>query len=298
MLQTIPEDIQKEIISSNSTRCWRDLSIAELDYINAANKGTELSMKKAGPRRLAEKARLVKEQEKRRRSMGKKGDEVRVYPVVPEALEKRTTPVPKPKHGYRYHPTTKVPSVNAQSFESTGKKLGGHNSSESVVELSGQRNSKRTASPSPVGAQIKRPKISTTTNADQNSGIKEYSGHTTPNLAGPDFRYKKPSTALEIISIQEALNISRDDYERYTGYPPVIRTDRTESYGFQLSELQVSLSKQHNLGDSAPVLKQFGKWSGSIDSWRALGAPRGKRNEGTTQNDQDFEGDTLVDMDN
>ena len=53
MLQTFPLDIQRQIFATGSTRCHRDLTPAEIEYIGMeGNKGTAASLKKAGPRRL------------------------------------------------------------------------------------------------------------------------------------------------------------------------------------------------------------------------------------------------------
>lgn len=93
------------------------------------------------------------------------------------------------------------------------------------------------------------------------------------NPAGPDFKFKKPTTPLERLSIIEALDISRADFQRYLGHPPpFITTGREESYAYQLSELQSLFERCYPGGRVAPTLEHWHhKWEGSIDDgWRNL----------------------------
>lgn len=308
MLEMIPKNIQEEIVRTNSTRCFRDFTSGEIAYIDEGNKGTELSMKKAGPRRLPEDIRREKEEQKQQVIKGRKGDGLHVHPVVAEALE-RTTPVAKTQHGSRSNVSAQTASMSPHYPRSKGgqSQSGTHRGFGALgVELSPFGNTKRPASP-PLGKMsFKRPRVVVDGSVNQPEGntysghgpsaTKEHSDQTTTGKPGhgPDFRYKKPSTVHDIIRIQQALNISRDDYERYTGYPPIVRTDRNESYAFQLSELQASLSEQTGLGDSAPVLKRWGKWT-SMESWRAMAASHDGVKGGAKKNVSGLEGDTLVD---
>ncbi|KAL9002744.1 MAG: hypothetical protein Q9188_004344 [Gyalolechia gomerana] len=299
MLEMIPKNIQEEIVRKNSTRCFRDFTQAEIAYIDEGNKGTELSMKKAGPRRLPEDIRREKEEQKQQVIKGRKGDGLQVHPVVAEALE-RTTPVAKTQHGSRSNVSAQTASMSPHYPRAKGGQ------SQLGADPSPLGKAKRPASP-PLGKMsFKRPRVLEDGSVNQPEGntysghgpsaTKEHSDQTTTGKPGhgPDFRYKKPSTVHDIIRIQQALNISREDYERYTGYPPTVRTDRNESYAFQLSELQASLSEQTGLGDSAPVLKQWGKWT-SIEPWRPTAAPQGGVKGGAKKNVSGLEGDTLVD---
>ncbi|KAL9024740.1 MAG: hypothetical protein Q9196_006289 [Gyalolechia fulgens] len=308
MLEMIPQDIQEEIVRTNSTRCFRDFTQAEMAYIGEGNKGTESSMKKAGLRRLPEDIRREKEEQKRLTIKGKKGNGLEIHPVVAEALE-RKTPVPKTPHGSRYNVSAKTSSTSRRFPRTKGGPSQNRTHREpgtSGVEFSPLGNAKRPASSELGTLFCKRPRVVEDESVNQAEGDK-HSGYgqsateedsdenaTGKPRPGPDFRYKKPTTAQEKVGIQEALSISLDDYERYMGYPPPFRTDRTESYAFQLSELQASLSEHTGLGDYAPILKQWGKWS-SMESWRAMATPNRGVNGGAKKKVSGLEGDTLVD---
>ncbi|KAL8771533.1 MAG: hypothetical protein Q9209_002975 [Squamulea sp. 1 TL-2023] len=91
MLQTMPEVIQKLLIRTNSTRGYRDLTDAEMLYVDEANKGTATSRAKAGPRVLDDAARQENEKKQQRRRSKKPRidlNSVTIYEVIPEALRK------------------------------------------------------------------------------------------------------------------------------------------------------------------------------------------------------------------
>ncbi|KAL8771534.1 MAG: hypothetical protein Q9209_002976 [Squamulea sp. 1 TL-2023] len=90
LLQTIPEAIQRAIVQTNSTSCYRDLTDAEMYYIEQGNKGTAASFAKAGHRRLDPQTR-EKNQEKKQTAKAKKMIElgsITIHEVVEEALSK------------------------------------------------------------------------------------------------------------------------------------------------------------------------------------------------------------------
>ncbi|KAI4125882.1 MAG: hypothetical protein LQ338_004026 [Usnochroma carphineum] len=311
MLQTIPEDIQRQIIRTNSTRCWRDLTQEELEYVEAANKGVAENFARAGTRRLDEETRRQREEQKARRTMGKKGEGLKTHPVVEEALQQQPALVPRTMPGNRYHVSIAPPSppikVESDDHENCGFSL-----SDFAVEANDTVNQKRPISPA-ADAPLKRLKFSTDF-ADDNSGNREHSENlvsggdklssTSGASAGADFRYKKPSTALDMFIVQGALSLSRDDYERYVGVPPGY-TSRAEPYAYQLSELQAALAQEFDSEDAVPQLKSWGPVR-SFHDFQALVVDRRKSSGGAAKanelsndpekgpRDMGLEGDTLV----
>ncbi|KAL9601199.1 MAG: hypothetical protein Q9219_002699 [cf. Caloplaca sp. 3 TL-2023] len=315
MLETIPVETQQEIVRTNSTRCWRDLTPAEMEFVDEVNKGTEMNMKKAGGRRLADEVHQARVRQKQLFAKGMIGDQVKTYPVVEEALQKQKGSNQKTVYPIRHYISSMAPPASDSitlSRNHQAKDRECPTSHPSMIRLSNVGTPKRPASLLLTEAAQKRQKIPIVDLLNDRSGSdKRYDnwvvdpnkdsyfqptavkpGHGPP---GADFRYKKPSNVMETISIQEALNVSRDDYERYIGHPPVSKTSRTESYAFQLSELQASFSEELGFGDSTPILKSLEKWSGSIDSWRTLLKPLDKGYKGLLQSDRELEGDTLID---
>ncbi|KAL8684625.1 MAG: hypothetical protein Q9224_006226, partial [Gallowayella concinna] len=91
ILAMIPLEIQKKIVRENSTRCWRDLSDAEVAYVDQGNKGTEISLKKAGPRMLTPEERQKRINMKQKRATNSKkynSQNLTVHPVFEGALTK------------------------------------------------------------------------------------------------------------------------------------------------------------------------------------------------------------------
>ncbi|KAL8641082.1 MAG: hypothetical protein Q9228_002068 [Teloschistes exilis] len=87
MFELIPPHIQREIVRTNSTRCFRDLTLLEFQYIEGTNKGTEKSLNKASTRRLTDlerRDRVAKQQK-----YLKKGS-LTTYPVIPEIMRQRS----------------------------------------------------------------------------------------------------------------------------------------------------------------------------------------------------------------
>ncbi|KAL8994610.1 MAG: hypothetical protein Q9169_005472 [Polycauliona sp. 2 TL-2023] len=94
MLMLMPPDAQRKLIETNSTKHLRDLTTAEIDFVEIGNKGTAESLAKAGPRQLDEASRK-KYLEKKRRSGRFDPASVTTYSIIPEALEDRNEPKQK-----------------------------------------------------------------------------------------------------------------------------------------------------------------------------------------------------------
>ncbi|KAI4085951.1 MAG: hypothetical protein LQ344_007988 [Seirophora lacunosa] len=95
ILQLMPEEIQRTIIQTNGTSCFRDLITQELDYVEAANRGAAENLAKAGTRLLDDETRRERAERKSQRTMGRKGPGVKLHDVIPEALEERPPLVPR-----------------------------------------------------------------------------------------------------------------------------------------------------------------------------------------------------------
>ena len=238
MLETIPTVSQNQILHTGSTHCYRDLKNSEIEYIEAGNKGTENAYKKAGARRLPDEIRQEREELKQQRAKAKGADGIDIYPVTRQLLEKRTSPAARPTRPHRRHVATKAPRTSTlppppRTEENLEK--GEYISSESINELAGPRPSKRAASSFLDDAPSKRTKYWAIDEATDESGVEEHDdegvSEAEANTNGqkltmkprqnlsPDMRQKKPATALECISIQEALNIvssSKPPIPKYT----------------------------------------------------------------------------------
>ncbi|KAL8728050.1 MAG: hypothetical protein Q9166_005650 [cf. Caloplaca sp. 2 TL-2023] len=404
MLEMIPFDIQKRIVDENSTRCFRDLTDAEVAYIDVGNKGTAASLKKAGPRMLTD--------EERQKRLGKKQNQVKnskknldlesllSHPVLEKAISKPglnrirrgdsrqssafTPPAApeKPKDKRERGEDLEQDGFGRFPFETQGHAFGEYDEemprkkrryspAESVDRQSldteqhheystsqyGNNGLTPSTTPSNVGRYIS-PGVSESHNENtyrdrrflpntgQHQGhpimgfenyshnsfadsktlgdLGQHGGHSTPGFignhssnrhnlpqapsichAGPDFRLKAPTTAQEQDLIQEALQISRDDCQDYLGAPPIFTTDRTESYAYQLSQLQNWMNEILEGILSPPVLRSHGFWTGAIDGFRALPTaqgtsrfsgkvPRGGGLSQTLSGMHDWEGETLL----
>ncbi|KAL9014487.1 MAG: hypothetical protein Q9173_000867 [Seirophora scorigena] len=300
ILQIMPQEIQRTILQTNSTRCFRDLTSEELEFVEAANRGTLENLAKAGTRLLDEETRRERAERKAQRKTGKKGAGVKIHEVIPEALEER-------------------PALVSRSWGTAGV--------PSTRQMNASEGRKRSASSMPdASAKRQKPSLLTATDTD---GSKEEHGDVAP-LAGrrssggssrklgprsgppflapaADFRYKRPSTSLEQAIVQMALNLSRDDYERYLGLEAP-STERTASYESQLTELNVALGQQMGCKLRPPELKSWGPVR-SFDQLHALALARCRQKPAqatdTTSQQQhtdgremsglpDMEGDTLV----
>ncbi|KAL8713728.1 MAG: hypothetical protein Q9220_002254 [cf. Caloplaca sp. 1 TL-2023] len=97
-LSLLSPEIQGEIIRTNSTRCVeRDMTRTEVYYIEEGNRGTAISLAKAGARRLNAVAR----QGNRDKSRPKKFEELEVFDVIKEAAAAVEECKYKPKNDIR-----------------------------------------------------------------------------------------------------------------------------------------------------------------------------------------------------
>lgn len=288
LLQLMPQDIQIQVLRTNSTKCFRDLTALELDYVEAANSGAVENLAKAGSRLLDEQTR------QERKEKQKKGhDKVLTHTVVEEARRERPPLVPRPQ-GFRYSMPVSEPSVD---------------------QTNNIDNPKRPGPPVATAPKKRRRKthiIDLTSDAEGDSEVKEHSGYVVSGAqkvsggsdkmdmtvserahSGVDFRYKRPVTFLERLFVQEALDLSRDDFQRYTGMPPTLKTDRTESYAFQLSQLQNAFQQLIGIKNSPPQLKSWGH-VGSFDDFKALAVGR-QSSGGTMRVNQGADADSTTD---
>ncbi|KAL8926706.1 MAG: hypothetical protein Q9208_002780 [Pyrenodesmia sp. 3 TL-2023] len=296
LLELMPQNIQREIIRTNNTKCFRDLTVQELTYVEAANLGAVENLAKAGSRLLDQQTRRQRE-EKRKKDFG-----LQTYTVIDEARQERPPLVPRPQ-GFRYLMPTNAPSATPTNDVDDPK---------------------RSASPVAT-APAKRQKhpeiIDLTIDAEDNDEMEEHSGYTASGVqkvrvgsskidssvsnrvpSGVDFRYKRPVSVADRSIVQEALNLSRDDFASYTGAAPTIKTDRTESYAYQLSQLQDALEQQIGTKYSPPQLKSWGRVS-SFEDFRALTTGHASSGDSVKadsvagEDDMlDFEGPTLVEQ--
>ncbi|KAL8685792.1 MAG: hypothetical protein Q9218_007542 [Villophora microphyllina] len=102
LLELMPEEVQRELLHTGSTRRWRDLSDAEVAYVEEGNKGTVESLKKAGPRRVSIEAReaRLKAIEERASKRGSRGG-IKLHTVIEGAVQKRSKTRYGPKRGMR-----------------------------------------------------------------------------------------------------------------------------------------------------------------------------------------------------
>ncbi|KAL8926123.1 MAG: hypothetical protein Q9172_001910 [Xanthocarpia lactea] len=247
LLQTIPEAVQRAI-------------------------GTPASLAKAAHRLLDNDTRK-KVQEKRETAKSKKMNDlssVTIHEVVEEALSKpgkiparprRSTaspPFPAPGH----------PTVRNERDENMEE----HGVSEMIAvehRLGSRENpySLEETAPRPRNSPFE----AANNNKDHGPGVSNGNGHPLQRVPRtrvcPDFRFRKPDTVHEITLIQEALDLSRKDFERYIGFPPSFTTDRLQPYAYQLSELQGFFSRVYP-GQNPPGLRCWGPMS-SFDGFRA-----------------------------
>ncbi len=132
---------------------------------------------------------------------------------------------------------------------------------------------------------------------DHPSGFSNANGHPLQRIPRsrvcPDFRFRKPDTVNEITLIQEALDLSREDYEQYIGFPPSITTDRLQPYAYQLSELQGFFLNVYP-GQNPPGLRCWGPMS-SFDAFKARQRRIGTGDQGPVHAEsgvRDLEGNT------
>ncbi|KAL8856664.1 MAG: hypothetical protein Q9178_006731 [Gyalolechia marmorata] len=296
LLQTIPEAVQRAIVRTNSTRCYRDLTDAEVEY------GTPASLAKAAHRLLDNDTRK-KIQEKKETAKSRKLNDlssVSIHEVVEEALSKpgkiparpgpsaASPPFPAPGH-----PTVKngrdgnMEEQGVSEPIAVAHRLG---SRENPYSLEG-------TAPRARNSPFEAARDSNVHN-EHRHGVSNGNGHHLQQVPRhrvcPDFRFRKPDTVHEITLIQEALDLSRKDYERYIGFPPSFTTDRLQPYAYQLSELQGFFVKVYP-GQNPPGLRCWGPMS-SFDGFKTRQTRIGNADEGSVHAEsgvRDLEGNAL-----
>ncbi|KAL8671915.1 MAG: hypothetical protein Q9168_003608, partial [Polycauliona sp. 1 TL-2023] len=118
LLEIMDERSQRELVHTNSTRRWRDLTDAEFAYVELGNKGTAASLAKAGPRQLSETARQ-KYVQKKNRSREKAASTVETYDVIKEALPTIVAAEPKQKK-WKKRKTSDTRAESAAAEEPAG----------------------------------------------------------------------------------------------------------------------------------------------------------------------------------
>ncbi|KAL8728047.1 MAG: hypothetical protein Q9166_005647 [cf. Caloplaca sp. 2 TL-2023] len=290
MLQTMPEAKQRRIIETNSVKCHRDLTDAEVDYIEEGNKatdnanglkGTPASLAKAGPRLLDEESRkkyLEKKQQRKKDSKKIDRSSVQLHHVIPEALK----PAKRRKH--RAFSSAAPSSIPEQPrikrerdednddhgiLDSSQYGYGGHYMLEGTAPQKKRRYSPAVYTPRSPEDNDKPGRLRSSDVASDQGNTRFVVQHKARDqLPGRDFRFTKPSTEAEQFEIQVALNLTRDDFQRYIGYPPFITTDRYQSYMHQLGEIQSFFEGCIPGPHAAPKLESWGYWTSSIDGWR------------------------------
>ncbi|KAL8648868.1 MAG: hypothetical protein Q9210_004742 [Variospora velana] len=294
ILQIMPEEVQRTVLQTNSTRCFRDLTVAELEYIEAANEGHAENLAKAGTRLLDEETRRERAQRKAQGRSGKNGAGVKIHPVIDEATQDRPSLTP------RSSGTTPVPSASQAHF-SNGRKRSASLIQDAIPKRH-QRSSEQTTSDMDSENEEQgddgMPSKKHDTSASGELSLKSIS----PLDPRDDFRNKKPSTPLEQCIVQMALNLSRDDYERYVG-EEAPSTDRTASYQAQLMDLIIARGLRMGIHVRLADLKSWGP-ARSFEELHAMALAREKpgrftakaseRIEGPGNGLGDIEGDTLV----
>ncbi|KAI4280079.1 MAG: hypothetical protein L6R35_005976 [Caloplaca aegaea] len=294
ILQIMPEDIQRTVLQTNSTRCFRDLTAAELEYVEAANEGQAENLAKAGTRLLDEETRRERAQRKVQGRSGKNGAGVKIHSIIDKATQDQLPLIPGSAG------TTSVPSTSQAHF-SNGRKR-----STSLIQDAVPKRHKR------LSEQMTSSDIDSKTE-EQGDGMPSKhhdmnaSGELSPKSISPldprdDFRNKKPSTPLEQCIVQMALNLSRDDYERYVG-EEAPSTDRTASYEAQLVDIIIARGLRIGIHVKLPDLKSWGP-ARSFEELHAMALAREKPGRVTVKGSQriegqgnslgDMEGDTLV----
>ncbi|KAL8728635.1 MAG: hypothetical protein Q9181_005285 [Wetmoreana brouardii] len=305
MVELIPEDIQRTILATNSTRCWRDLMDAEMYYIEDANKGTAASLAKAGQRRVTEASRSKRIAEITQRA-ARKGLLVPLttHKIVEGALD-RPNQRYGPKRNRRSAGISATPSatfsplIKEECSENDEEENGG-SSTESPFGKSGSGSFlKRTAQENKEGLPKRRRVPATEVQARRDaiqvqrayqhmearasqSDVHTAAGNQQNNPGMVDCRYQRPSSTFEVLSVQEALSITLDDFIRYVGFPPVYPPNPNDSYATQLRHLQDSFNAGYLGPDPNPILRSRGPWFGSIDNWRLLPTPCPQASESNT----------------
>lgn len=90
-----------------------------------------------------------------------------------------------------------------------------------------------------------------------------------------DFRFVRPTNEMEELSIQEALNCTREDCRKRIGVNLDIPSTTWETYAYQYLEIEGFFNQlwpctlDGQAGEEAPVLPFFEPWGGDFEGWKA-----------------------------
>ncbi|KAL8812375.1 MAG: hypothetical protein Q9223_007307 [Gallowayella weberi] len=313
LMQMIPLEVQKQIVGENSTRCFRDLTDAEIAYVEVGNKGTAASLRKAGARMLTieERQKRADKKEKRATNLNKQSDLgcLQIHPVLEDAISKpglnrvRRGDSAAPdsfsmKRERSEDPEDTDPNADGQdrrkkrrhfpndSFGLPSVQNAAHN--QFLATFEGFNDFDLGVPQNPENwrqhqlytrtdhRSVQEPEEVT----QQNSNIADNTSFPHNNYrSGPDLRLKTPTTTEEQNLIQEALQITHDDYHHHLGVPsPQLTTEKTESYAYQLNCIQASFNRAFDGSNSIlpfpPLLRYHGFWTDSMDGFRRLPTAR------------------------
>ncbi|KAL8816636.1 MAG: hypothetical protein Q9223_004384 [Gallowayella weberi] len=285
ILAMIPFEIQKKIVLENSTRCWRDLSEAEVAYVDQRNRGTEFALKRAGPRLLTPEERQKRVQKEQSRAKKNMGQNLTVHPVLEEALSKPARVLRLKRIHSRHSSALDTPSTARappRLKRVRNEQHGEQRLDHLLPEPRDQSAGKYTRYFEDEGTRKKRKHAPARPSDRPNEQFRQIHGPVPMNTGtlgldrhilgrrGPDYRLKKPVSEAEQQSVDEALQITRDNYQFHYGLPPLTASSTAESYAFQLSELQADTDASWPLRTPPPALDSFtSPWYGSFDAWRS-----------------------------
>ncbi|CAO1603872.1 hypothetical protein XANCAGTX0491_007448 [Xanthoria calcicola] len=314
MMQTMPEAIQHMILRTNSTRGYRDLTDAEVEYIDLGNKGTAAGLAKAGPRQLADKTRQANQKLKyQRRSKKFASSPITIHNVIREAFPEGLVE-PKTKR-LRTPASTASPAAPALVYSPMDPMEEDHREDHGEVKFGEQSHHGGAQIPSPGGETAwhpapgflpagpstenyhasatgpygssfnarhinnptmqpathgnMEPNIASNNNPSNNNNNNNHPVRSDADLRrlgmarvhgtnlGIDFRYKKPESDRDVAFIQDALQLSRADFQHIIGFGPMTVTDHLQPYAYQLSELQAELNWTYPAGHP-PYLRSWG----------------------------------------
>ncbi|KAL8676495.1 MAG: hypothetical protein Q9186_006990 [Xanthomendoza sp. 1 TL-2023] len=318
LMEMIPFEIQKQIVRENSTRCFRDLTDAEIAYIELGNKGTATSLKKAGPRLLTNEERRQRQDQKQKRAArsNKQIDvgSLQIHPVFEDAISKpglnrirvgdfAIPDGPRMKRE-RSEDLEDIYQIPKDRLRPKKRRCSPDGSSDLPSAQTALQNRPPTIFKGLIDSGLGESRVPEALRSYQQNSLSGYkyleeSKHTTQQISndadegffpnnyiyplphnnyrsGPDFRWKTPTNAEEQNLVQEALEITHDDCQRYLGPFPHFTTNKTESYAFQLTAIQDPFNLAFDGSNSngnllvPPVLRSHSFWTGSMDGFRAL----------------------------
>lgn len=266
---------------------YRDLTEAEVEYIDLGNKGTAAGLAKAGPRQLADETRRANLKIKyQRRSKKFASSPITIHNVIREAfpeglVEPKTKRLMKEEAREHYrevnfgeqsgHGGAQMPSPGGQDAwdAAPGFLPAGPSTENNYTSATGPQG------PSYNAHQTNNPTMQPATNGNMATNTPSNNlstSHHVPSDAdlrrlgmarvhgtnlGIDFRYKKPESDRDVAFIQDALQLSRADFQHIIGFGPMTVTDHLQPYAYQLSELQAELNWTYPAGHP-PYLRSWG----------------------------------------